>query len=347
MSLQPIMCQRKYLLCSLVVFVLVSVASSDDSTSTSFSPLSIIITTSSATGTRYIQPPWPWVVGHLTFSIGLAIYGLVSAGPRRLGETIVRLLVRLLFQYLNFFISLGAIIVLFRRLTTGNISLPGLGVAIELATLMIYNGYDKSQNEQSRASRVLYKLFWFASALLCIIGTVLYIVVGGLAVSKGSSNSVLLIVNTGCDAVCWNEYTDWHLYQSVGGDEIRLFAWGVSAGILGVVVLVVNSCVHLYLSCRHCTMVFPHPVATKFYTAFLIVAAGPLAIAAAIQDRKAAEGTFADCTGAVRISTEDIFQVMVYTPCVYTVIGFPGSASGFWELWVRSKIAVLEGLVVW
>jgi hypothetical protein len=248
---------------------------------------------------------------------------------------------------LNFFISLGAIAMLVRRLIIGNISLPGLGVPIELVTLMIYNGYDKSQNEQSRASRILYELFWFASALLCIIGTVIYIVIGALAVSKGMWDSVLLIVNTGCDAVCWNEYTDWHLYQSVGGDKVRLFAWFISSVILGVSVLGVNFCVHLYLSCRHCTMVFPHPKLTTVYTAYLFVAAGPLAIAAAILDRKAAEGTFADCTGAVRISTEGIFDVMVYTPCVYTVIAFPGSASGFWELWVRSKIAVLEGLVVW
>ena len=340
------MWQRKYLLCSLVVFVLISVASSDNSTSTSFSPLSIIITTSSATGTRYIQPPWPWVVGHVAFSISLATYGSVRAFLavlRRPSETRFQKYFRLLLQYLNFFISLGAIAVLVRRLIIGNISLPGLGVAIELATLMIYNGYDKSQNEQSWPSRVLYKLFWFANTLLYIIGTVLYIVVGGLAVSKGMWNSVLLIVNTGCDAVCWNEYTDWHLYQSVGGDQVRLFAWGISAGMLGVFVLLINFCAHAHSDYAECA----HPVVIKFFAAFLIVAAGPLAIAAAIQDRKAAEGTFADCTGAVRISTEDIFQVMVYTPCVYTVIAFPGSASGFWELWVKSKIAVLEGLVVW
>jgi hypothetical protein len=212
------MCQGKYILCSLVVFSLISVASSDNSTSTSFSPLSITITTSLATGTRYIQPPWPWVVGHVALSIVLAIYGFIRTVPRRPGETRVGLLTILL-QYLNFFISLGAIAVLVRHLIISNISLPGLGVAIELGMLMIYNGYNKLQNEQSQVSRVLYKLFYLSSVLLCIIGTVLYIVVSRLAVSKGLSNSVLLIINTGCSDACYHEYTDQHLYQSVGGDE--------------------------------------------------------------------------------------------------------------------------------
>jgi hypothetical protein len=342
------MCQGKYILCSLVVFFLISVASSDDSTSTSFSPLSITITTSSAIGTRYIQPPWPWVVGHVALSIGLAIYGFIRTVLRRPGETRVGLLTILL-QYLNFFISLGAIAVLVRHLIISNISLPGLGVAMELGTLMIYNGYDKSQNEQSQASQVLYKLFSLSSVPLCIIGTVLYIVVGGLAVSKGLSNSVLLIINTGCDNACSNEYTDQRLYQSVGGDEARLFAWGISAGLLGVelVGLVVYFSCLVYYSCRSRTIVFPDPGAIKRETMLLVIAAGPFAIAAAMLDRKAGEGTFNDCTGAELISTQDIFNVMVYSPCVYSSIGFPSSASGFWELWVRSKIAVLEGLVVW
>jgi hypothetical protein len=266
MSLQPVMCQGKYILCSLVVYFLISVASSNDSTSTSFSPLSITITTSSAIGTRYIQPPWPWVLGHVAFSIGLAIYGLI----RSLGKTRVGLLTILL-QYLNFFISLGAIAVLVRHLIIGNISLPGLGVAIELGTLMIYNGYNKSQNEQSRASWVLYKLFYFSSVLLCIIGTVLYVVVGVLAVSKGLWNSVLLIVNTGCDDECYYEYTDQRLYQSVGGDLNRVIAWAFSAWYLSIV-LVVNFSCHVYDSCRSRTIVFPDPGPIKLSIIIIITA---------------------------------------------------------------------------
>ncbi len=53
------MCQRKYALSSLFAFLLISVASSDNITTTSLSPLSITTTTFSATGTRYIQSPWP------------------------------------------------------------------------------------------------------------------------------------------------------------------------------------------------------------------------------------------------------------------------------------------------
>ena len=348
MSLQPIMCQRKYLLSSLVVFLLVSLASSDNSTSsTSLSPLSITISNSSATGTRFIQSPWPWVVGHVAFSIFLAIFGLLralhgGAGPRK---TKVGLLTILL-QYLNFFISLGAIAVLVRHLIIGHIAIPGIGVAIELWTLMIYNGTDKAQNGESRAWWILYKLFSLLSVLLCIIGTVLYIVMGALAASKGLSNSILLIVNYSCDDACWNEYPDQRLRQSVGGDSNRFIAWGISAGLLGLVLTVYFS-FFAYQSCRSRKLTFPHPAEIKLWAVYLVLGAGPLAISAAVLDRRAGQVTFYDCTGAQLFLTDPIFNISTYSPCVTSSMGFPGSALGFWELWVTSKVALVEGLVVW
>lgn len=123
---------------------------------------------------------------------------------------------------------------LVRHLIIRHIAIPGVGVAIELWTLMIYNGTDKAQNGESRVLRVLYKLFSLSSVLLCLIGTVLYIVIGALATSKGLSNSILLIVNYSCDNDCYFEYTDQRLRQSVGGDTDRFFAWAASAFLLGI-----------------------------------------------------------------------------------------------------------------
>jgi len=344
MSSQPIMCQGKYLMSSLVVFLLISLATSDNSTSTSLSPLSITISTSSVTGKRYIRSPWAWVVGHVAFSICLAIFGVLRIVPGPL-KTRAGLLTILL-QCLNFFISLGAVAVLVRHLIIGNIAIPGVGVAIELWTLMIYNGTEKAQNGESQVSRVMYKAFAFSSVLLCIIGTVLYIVMGALAASEGLSNSILLIVNFSCDNACWNEYTGQQLRQSVGGDDNRLFAWAISAGMLGVYVTIFSS-FYVYNSCRSRTLVFPHPGGIKSIAVLLVLVAGPFAISAAVLDRRAGQGTFYDCTGAQLILTDVIFNISTYSPCVSSSIGFPGSASGFWELWVGSKIALVEGLVVW
>ncbi|KAN0119281.1 hypothetical protein V8E51_001489 [Hyaloscypha variabilis] len=338
------MCQRKYALSSLIAFLLISVASSNNITTTSLSPLSITTTTSSAIGTRYIQSPWPWVVGHVAFSICLAIFGLlrIEPGPskRKVGFLTV------LLQFLNFIISLGAIAVLVRHLIIGKISIPGVGVAIELWTLMIYNGTAKPQAGESRRSRVMYKLFSLSSMLLCMIGTVLYIVIGALVASKGLSNSILLIVNTGCDDACYNEYPNQRIRQSVGGDTNRMFAWAISAGLLGLG-LTIHFSNFVYQSYRSHTLVFPHPGQIRLVAFWLVLGGGPLAISAAVLDRRAGQGTFFDCQGAQLILTDVIFNISTYSPCFSSSIAFPGSASGFWELWATSKIALVEGLVVW
>jgi hypothetical protein len=235
-------------------------------------------------------------------------------------------------------------------------------MAIELGTLMIcgnvndaiYDGSGDLQNEEAlrrdeaTAWGPLTRLFFRANSLVFFVGVILYVVVGAYAANKGPSNSVMLVVNTGCDSPCFNKYTDQRLYQSAGGDELRLIAWAISCFFLGIVVLV-DIFLFIFIACGHRALIFPHPQEAKDLVLFMVVLAGPLAIVASILDRKAAEGSFYDCTGSSLVNAGwcEGCGPFVYTPCALSSISFPGSASGFWDLWVRSKIAVLEGLVVW
>jgi hypothetical protein len=132
----------------------------------------------------------------------------------------------------------------------------------------------------------------------------------------------------------------------VGGDTNRLFAWAISTLVLGVGLTTYFS-FSVYHSCRSRTLAFPDPAGIKLMAVWLVLGAGPLAISAAVLDRRAGQVTFYDCTGARLILTDVIFNISTYSPCVSSNIGFPGSASGFWELWVKSKVALVEGLVVW
>jgi hypothetical protein len=243
-------------------------------------------------------------------------------------------------------ISLGAIAALVRHLIIGKISIPGVGVAIELWMLMIYNGTPKPQNGESRGSQVMYTLFSLSIVLLCVIDTVLYIVIGALVASNGLSNSIPLTVNTGCDDACYNEYTNQRIRQSVAGDTNRMFAWAISTGPLGLE-LPIHFSNFVYQSYGSRKLVFPHPGEIRLVAFLLVLGGGSLAISTAVLDRRAGQGTFFDCQGAQLILTDVIFNISMYSPCISSSITFPGSASGFWDSWATSKIALVEGLVAW
>jgi hypothetical protein len=102
-------------------------------------------------------------------------------------------------------------VALIRNIVTGYISLPGIGVATELVTLLI-NGLDYNVQTEESSRNPNYgpnpTLFCYACVFVCIVGLLLYIVVGSYAINKGLSNSMFLIVTTGCDNACFNKYTE-------------------------------------------------------------------------------------------------------------------------------------------
>lgn len=386
------MSQRTYFLLSLIL-VCTTAAGSDISTSTTSSgpprpetllrgplsyssqPLSITTTTASVTGTRYIKPPWPWVTGHLIFSAIIGFYGVrnfrktqkaIQDFPGSPQATKTGLLIRLL-QYFNFLVALGAVIALVRNVINGHIFIPGLGMAIELATLMICGevkdaiysrppdptNEEALQRDEAASWGFFTRLFFRANTLLFYVGFSLYLAVGAYAASaytasNGPSKSVMLVVNTGCDSSCSNRYTDQRLYQRAGGDQFHLIAWGISCFHLGVVVLV-NLLIFVSVAGRYSAIVFPHPAERKEFMFWMIVWAGPLAIISTILDSASANGSFYDCTGSALVSAGGCegCAPFVYTPCVPSSIYFPNNVLGFWDLWAKSKIAVLEGLVLW
>jgi hypothetical protein len=255
-------------------------------------------------------------------------------------------------QYLNFAIALGAVVALIRNTATGYISVPGIGVAIELMTLLIYGLDYNVQSEDAPRNRYHQRtptLFCYASIFVFIIGSLLYIVVGSYAINKGLSNSMFLIVTTGCDDTCLNQYTEQKLHLLSGGDLLRQFGWGISSFLLGIYagiqpfLMAYAACKYRILQMPLYAMVYP----LRGFMVMMIVLGGGFAIAGSILDRRASTGTFYDCTNASLTPITGGLGAMVYWPCVQSTISFPGSSSGFWVLWVRNKLAVLEGLVVW
>jgi hypothetical protein len=229
-------------------------------------------------------------------------------------------------------------VALIRNTATGYISLPGIGVAIELVTLFIYS--IEYNDEPSHT------LFNYANEIVFFVGSLLFIVVGSYALNKGLPNSMLLIVTTGCDDTCWNKYTEQKLYQATGGDFLRDAGWGISSFFLGYFTVVYPLTI-IYYTCKYRQPMLLYPMANfiRYMSVIMIVASGVCAIWASILDRRASTGTYFDCTNSSKIYGFD--KSTYFSPCVQSMIDFPGSASGFWDLWVRNKLAVLEGLVVW
>jgi hypothetical protein len=315
-------------------------------------PLSITIATPSVTGTRSIHPPWPWVIGHVVLSAALAGYAMLKNPVARslLPRSPPNLLTKTL-QYLNFAIGLGAVVTLIRNTATGYISLPGIGVAIELTTLLIYGVDYNVQSEES--SRNPYHepkptLFCYVSIFVFMVGALLYIVIGSYVINKGLANSMLLIVTTGCDNACLHQYTEQKLYLSIGGDALRVIGWGISSFFLGLFAGVYPLMI-AYYACKYRQQIALYGMAglVRAITMMAIVSAGGFAVAGSILDRRASTGTFYDCTNASLTPVYGGLGLMAYWPCVQSTMSFPGNALGFWDLWVRNRLAVLEGLVVW
>lgn len=66
-----------------------------------------------------------------------------------------------------------------------------------------------------------------------------------------------------------------------------------------------------------------------------------LAIADQGADTAAVSQLYYDCRNATLQSSGN------WTGCVQETITFPGSPSGFWDVWVRYSVAVLESIFAW
>jgi hypothetical protein len=246
---------------------------------------------------------------------------------------------------------LGALAVLIRNTATGYTSLSGIGVGIELVTLLIYSTQYHVITEESTRNRDYEPsptLFCYASEIVFFVSSLLFIIVGSYAINRGLSNSMFLVVTTGCEDTCWNKYIEQKLYQAAGGDFLREAGWGISSFFLGYFTVIYPLTI-IYYTCkyRQRMQLYPWENFTRFLSVIMIVASGVCAIWASILDRRASTGTYFDCTNSSLSPTFYGFGHLTYLPCVQSKIDFPGSASGFGDLWVRNKLAVLEGLVVW
>lgn len=70
-------------------------------------------------------------------------------------------------------------------------------------------------------------------------------------------------------------------------------------------------------------------------------AAAMLAIGAAGGSTGALTEQYYDCRNATQLANGN------WTGCVSEQIYFPGSPSGFWDVWEQSKIAIAEGIFAW
>jgi hypothetical protein len=71
-----------------------------------------------------------------------------------------------------------------------------------------------------------------------------------------------------------------------------------------------------------------------------------LCVAAAVMDSKAQSIPYRDCRNAATVEEWPGGPVS-YTGCVANTLVFPGSVTGFWEIWVKYKLTVAQSMVTW
>jgi hypothetical protein len=287
-----------------------------------------VASTDGALGIRRITTPWPIAAGKAAFSIGLYIYGSRDRDTRSTSGGVSFALKFLL----NVLLSAGSIGFLVFYILHGG-EMPNIGIMLTLQTFTVLY--------YPRGMVVLLIL----GTCIILAGMALFITSGALLLAKQGLDwgSVYVGVQDGCPGGV-NVLSDRcaaigpYIYSMLtDSDKFQIFGWvaGCFLGVLNISLLMgvlLSPGEHLASQDSNWAL-RTSDTAASLSLIFAIISQSV--------ETASVSSQYYDCHNATILANGN------WTGCVQETITFPGSSSGFWNIWVQDKLAIAQGTLAW
>jgi hypothetical protein len=296
-----------------------------------------VATAPGALGLRRLDTPWPLVVGKAIFSFVLFFF---SAHPRDDEPLTTPSTLSFAAKYLlNMAQTVGAVVFLVKYLMHDG-KLPSVGVVLALETFTVLR-------YPSELTVLL-----FVACLAIAAGGALFVASGALLLARHGANdgwgSVTVTVAQGCVGTINPSQTRCSAVAApqvfmalTDDDRARAFLWGIGCFLA---VLVVPTALGAMANPRKHFSEMDSPLFRQLPYTIMALGATAAVLEHALEG-KATSADYWDCRNATLLTTGT--HAGNWTGCVKQTIAFPGSASGFWDVWTQSKEAVTEGIFGW